>query len=102
MMQNATQTIEAPIKPPKLLEQVVAKMRIKHYSIRAEKTYVDWIKRYIWHHEKRHLNEMGKAEVEAFLIHLAAENNEMLSSRGNFAFKFASVVKEKTIHLPPI
>jgi len=53
-MQNATQTIEAPIKPPKLLEQVVAKMRIKHYSIRTEKTHVDWIKRYIWHHDKRH------------------------------------------------
>lgn len=60
-MQNATQTIEAPIKPPKLLEQVVAKMRIKHYSIRTEKTYVDWIKRYIWHHGKRHPNELGAA-----------------------------------------
>ncbi len=60
-MQNSAQTIEVPIKPPKLLEQVVAKMRIKHYSIRAEKTYIDWIKRYIWHHGKFHPKDMGAA-----------------------------------------
>jgi hypothetical protein len=41
------------IKPPKLLDQVRDKLRVKHYSIRTEHTYVDWIKRYIFFHGKR-------------------------------------------------
>lgn len=48
--------------PPKLLDQVVARLRVKHYSLRTEKTYVDWIKRYIWFHGKRHPQEMGAPE----------------------------------------
>ena len=59
--------------PPKLLDQVVARLRVKHYSLRTEKTYVDWIKRYIWFHGKRHPQEMGASDVEAFLSHLAVE-----------------------------
>ena len=74
-MQNTAQTIQEPIKPPKLLEQVVAKMRNKHYSIRTEKIYVDWFKHYIWHHDKCHPKDMGVAEVEAFLTHLAVVNS---------------------------
>jgi len=46
---------------PKLLEQVVAKMRIKHYSLRTEKSYIDWIKRCIWHFNK-HPKGMGIAD----------------------------------------
>jgi hypothetical protein len=68
-------------KPPKLLDQVVAKMRVKHYSLRTEKSYVDWIKRYILHHGKRHPNEMGAAEVEAFLTHLAVERHVSASTQ---------------------
>ena len=58
-------TIQA--QPPKLLDQIVAKMRVKHYSLRTEKTYVNWIKRYIWYFDKRHPKDMGAAEVEVFL-----------------------------------
>jgi len=58
---------------PKLLDQVVACLRVKHYSTRTEKIYVDWIKRYIWFHGKRHPQEMGAVEVEAFLSHLAVD-----------------------------
>jgi integron integrase len=47
-------------------------MRLKHYSLRTEEAYVGWIKRYILFHGKRHPQEMGAAEVEAFLTHLAA------------------------------
>ena len=47
-MQNTTNQAQ----PPKLLDQVVAKMRVKHYSLRTEKTYVNWIKRYILHYGK--------------------------------------------------
>jgi integron integrase len=56
---------------PKLLDQVRDKIRLKHYSIRTEQAYVDWIKRFILFQHKRHPAEMGAAEVEAFLTHLA-------------------------------
>ena len=56
---------------PKLLDQVRDKIRLKHYSIRTEQAYVDWIKRFILFQHKRHPAEMGAAEAEAFLTHLA-------------------------------
>ena len=57
--------------PKKLLDQVRDAIRLKHYSIRTEQAYVNWIKRYIYFHNVRHPAEMGAAEVEAFLTHLA-------------------------------
>ena len=56
---------------PKLLDQVRDVIRRKHFSIRTEQTYIDWIKRYILFHGKRHPNEMAEAEITAFLTHLA-------------------------------
>ena len=56
---------------PRLLDQVRGKIRLKHYSIRTEQVYVDWIKRFVLHFDKRHPSEMGAREVEAFLTHLA-------------------------------
>lgn len=58
---------------PRLLDQVRGKIRLKHYSIRTEQAYVDWIRRFIRHFNKRHPREMGAAEVEEFLTHLAVE-----------------------------
>ncbi|WP_353220643.1 integron integrase [Salinisphaera sp. S4-8] len=60
---------------PKLLEQVRQRLRVGHYSLRTEQTYLPWIKRYILFHGKRHPREMGKAEIEAFLTHLAVERH---------------------------
>ena len=57
--------------PPKLLDQVRGKLRVKHYSIRTEDTYLHWIKRYIYFHGKRHPKELGAPDIEAFLTHLA-------------------------------
>ncbi len=57
--------------PPRLLEQVRARIRFKHYSIRTEQAYTDWIKRFIRHFGKRHPRDLGAADVEAFLSHLA-------------------------------
>jgi integron integrase len=56
---------------PKLLDQVRDVIRRKHFSIRTEQAYVEWIKRYILFHGKRHPNEMAEAEITAFLTHLA-------------------------------
>ena len=57
----------------KLLDQVCDKIRFKHYSIKTEKSYVGWIKRYIFFHKMRHPKEMGKEEIEEFLTWLAVE-----------------------------
>ena len=60
-------------KPPRLLDQVRDRMRAKHYSLRTERTYLDWIKRFILFHGKRHPRDMGGPEVQAFLSHLAVD-----------------------------
>lgn len=57
--------------PPKLLDQVRDRIRAKHYSLRTGTQYVQWIKRFILFQDKRHPQEMGAAEVETFLTHLA-------------------------------
>ena len=56
----------------KLLDRVRDKIRMLHYSIRTEDAYVDWIRRFILFHGKRHPLEMGSGEIEAFLTDLAA------------------------------
>lgn len=58
-------------RPRKLLDQVRDAIRLKHYSYRTEQTYIGWIRRYIIFHDKQHPKDMGGAEVEAFLTHLA-------------------------------
>lgn len=65
----------------KLLDQVRQKIRLKGYSYQTEKTYVDWIKRFILFHQKRHPAEMGKDEVEAFLTHLAVDKDVAASTQ---------------------
>lgn len=60
-------------QPPKLLDQLRNRIRVKHYSIRTEQQYVQWVRRFIVFHGKRHPRDMGVAEVEAFLTHLAVD-----------------------------
>jgi len=62
-------------KPKKLLDQIRDAIRLKHYSYSTDKTFVHWAKRYFLFHNKRHPAEMGAAEVEAFLTHLAKDEN---------------------------
>ena len=49
----------------KLLDVVRDKVRFKHYSLSTEKTYIHWIKHYIFYHNKKHPIEMGKPEIES-------------------------------------
>lgn len=74
--------------PKKLLDQVREVIRLKHYSFRTEETYVQWIRRYIYFHNKRHPKDMGVPEIEAFLTHLAVQAN-VASSTGLFHSKNA-------------
>jgi integron integrase len=58
-------------KTPRLLDQVRARLRLKHYSLRTEQAYVGWVRRFILANDKRHPRDMGVAEVEGFLSTLA-------------------------------
>ncbi len=60
-------------EPPRLLDRVRNKIRLRHYSLRTEQAYLDWIKRFILFHGKRHPDALGAADVEAFLTHLAVD-----------------------------
>lgn len=73
MSDNTFSTSSPPA--PRLLEVVRARIRLKHYSIRTERAYLGWIKRYIIFHGKRHPRDMGKRELEAFLSALSVERN---------------------------
>ncbi|HEU0197201.1 MAG TPA: integron integrase [Nevskiaceae bacterium] len=68
-------------QPPKLLDRVRAEIRTRHYSLRTEQTYVHWIKRFIFYHNKRHPKDMGAPEVEAFLSDLAVRQNVAASTQ---------------------
>lgn len=76
-------TREAIVPNPKkrLLDQVREVIRLKHYSIRTEQTYIDWIKRYIFFHGKRHPREMGASEIESFLTDLAVRRRVSASTQ---------------------
>lgn len=74
-MSDNTLKVTAVPEAPKLLDQLRERIRVKHYSIRTEESYVQWARRYIIFHGKRHPAEMGKRELEAFLTSLAVERN---------------------------
>ena len=67
--------------PQKLLDQVRDVIRRKHYSIRTEATYRDWIRRFIFFHGKKHPKDMGATEIERFLTHLAVHGRVSASTQ---------------------
>ena len=78
-----TAVLAAVIPNPKskLLDQVREVIRVKHYSLRTEETYVQWIKRFIFFHGKRHPREMGAPEIEQFLTDLAVRRKVAASTQ---------------------
>lgn len=66
---------------PRLLDQVRAALRLRHYSYRTEQAYVHWTRRYILFHGKRHPDRLGAAEVEAFLSALATDRQVSASTQ---------------------
>lgn len=65
----------------KLLEKVSEQIKIRHYSRRTEKTYLTWIKKYIYYHQKRHPATMGSQEINQFLSFLACEKKVAASTQ---------------------
>ena len=66
---------------PRLLDRVREAIRARHYSRRTEKTYVAWIRRYIFFHGKRHPAEMGATEITRFLTSLAVDSKVAASTQ---------------------
>ena len=86
--------------PPKnLLDRVRQSIRLKNYSIRTEQAYVSWVRRFILFHDKRHPRQMGSAEVERFLSHLAVERNVSASTQNQalsaLLFLYREVLKKE-------
>ena len=83
---------------PKLLDRVRDTIRFKHYSLRTEQAYVDWIKRFILFHGKRHPEAMGAEEVRTFLSDLAANQNVAASTQNQafsaLLFLYRDVLKQ--------
>jgi len=67
-------------RPSHLLEQVRETLRLKHYALRTESAYLEWIRRYVQFH-KRHPAQMGAPEVQAFLRHLAVDEKVAASTQ---------------------
>lgn len=82
-----------------LLERVRNAIRICHYSLRTEQSYIHWIRRFILFHKKRHPNDMGERENSAFLTDLAV-NRKVVASTQNQAlsailFRYQKVLDRK-------
>ncbi len=82
----------------KLLDRVRDAIRVKHYSIRTEQAYVNWIRRFILFHDKRHPKDMGAAEIEEYLTYLAVERNVAASTQNQalsaLLFLYQNVLKK--------
>ena len=77
-----------------LLDRVRERIRLKHYSIRTEQAYCDWIRRFAIFHGKRHPSGLGPAEVEAFLSSLAVERNVAAATQNQAKAALLFVYKE--------
>ena len=79
---QATDTAPLPHPPaPRLLDYIRAAIRLRHYSLRTEDTYVQWINRFMLFHGQRHPAEMGAAEISQFLSMLAVEQHVSASTQ---------------------
>lgn len=83
----------------KLEEQIRDLLRFKHYSIRTEETYIGWYRQYVKFHGLRHPQEMGKAEVEAFLTHLAV-NRRVAAPTQNQALNALVFLYREVLKMP--
>lgn len=87
-------SIRSTPNPSRLSEQVRNAIRLRHYSIRTEQSYLDWIKRFILFHHKKHPREMGAPEVEQFLTHLAVDRNVAASTQNQALSALLFLYKE--------
>jgi integron integrase len=92
-----------PLKPPPptpspFLNRCHEILRVRHYSLRTEECYVNWIRRFILFHGKKHPAEMGAAEIEAFLTHLAVHGRVSASTQ-NQAFNALLFLYQQVLNI---
>lgn len=78
---DPSQDFVGPPRPPRLLIQLRDHLRTRHYSIRTEQVYVDWVRRFVQFHGLRHPSELGPKEVAGFLSHLAVDRHVSASTQ---------------------
>ena len=81
-------------RPPRLMRQLRDRIRFRHYSLRTERTYAHWVRRFIAHSGMRHPREMGAAEVTAFLSSLATERKVAASTQNQALSAILFLYKE--------
>ena len=84
---------------PRLMDQVRETLRFYHYAYNTEKSYVEWILKFIRFSGKKHPKEMGKFEIERFLSHLAVNRNVAASTQ-NQAFNAIMFLYKKVLSIP--
>lgn len=93
-----------PAKPPRLLDQVRQRIRVFHYSLKTEKAYLHWIKRFILFHNKTHPKDMGSEQVALFLSYLANDRHVSASTQNqalcSLVFLYKEVLKQDLGELP--
>lgn len=83
----------------RLMDQVRETLRFYHYAYNTEKSYVEWILKFIRFNGKNHPREMGKLEIERFLSHLAV-NRDVAASTQNQAFHAIMFLYKKVLDMP--
>jgi site-specific recombinase XerD len=91
---------------PRLLAEVRNVARMRHFSIRTEQAYVNWIRRFILFHQKRHPRDMGEAEIRTFISHLAVEGETSASTQtvalSALLFLYRDVLKKDLPYVYPV
>ncbi len=92
--------------PPKLMDRVQQTARLKHLSLRTERSYAQYIRQYIYFHDKKHPKDMGVPEIRDFLVHMASEGNVAASTqnvaRSALLFLYRDVLQMPLADLDPI
>jgi len=82
----------------KLLDIIRSELRVRHYSLRTEKVYISWIKKFIIYHNKQHPSGLGVSEIRSFINHLAVEKNVSSSTQNQalqaILFLYKEVLKQ--------
>jgi hypothetical protein len=97
---HSPSAVASPSPKPRLLDQAREAIRVRHYSLRTEEAYVDWIRRFILFHGKRHPREMGAREINQFLTHLAVVGHVSASTQ-NQAFSALLFLYQKVLEVDP-
>lgn len=90
---------EPPATKPRLFAEVRNVARMRHLSLRTEQAYANWIRRFIFFHQKRHPREMGEPEIRAFISHLAVNDGVAASTQtvalSALLFLYRDVLKQE-------